>query len=73
MIVGESIQEQTRQCLENVSAILQAAGISVERVVTIVNLIEESEFAGMNEEWGKWFRRARQRGNEQSYRFEFPV
>jgi enamine deaminase RidA (YjgF/YER057c/UK114 family) len=56
-----------------VSAILQAAGISVERVVTIVNLIEESEFAGMNEEWGKWFRRARQRGNEQSYRFEFPV
>jgi 2-iminobutanoate/2-iminopropanoate deaminase len=56
MIVGESIQEQTRQCLENVSAILQAAGIPLERVVSAtVILIEESDFAGMNEEWVKWF------------------
>jgi 2-iminobutanoate/2-iminopropanoate deaminase len=55
-IVGATIQEQTRQCLENVSAILIAAGTSLERVVSAtVILLEESDFAGMNEEWVKWF------------------
>jgi 2-iminobutanoate/2-iminopropanoate deaminase len=55
-IAGESIQEQTRQCLKNISAILQAAGTSLERVVSAtVILLEESDFAGMNEEWVKWF------------------
>ena len=50
------IQEQTRQCLENVSAILKAAGTSLERVVSFtVILLEEADFAGMNEEWVKWF------------------
>jgi 2-iminobutanoate/2-iminopropanoate deaminase len=55
-IVGDTIQEQTRQCLENVSAILRAAGSSLERVVSAtVILLEETDFAGMNEEWIKWF------------------
>jgi 2-iminobutanoate/2-iminopropanoate deaminase len=55
-IVGNTIQEQTRQCLENVSAILKAAGTSLERVVSAtVIVLEETEFAGMNEEWIKWF------------------
>jgi len=55
-IVGETIQEQTRQCLRNVSAILEAAGTSLERVVSAtVILLEETDFAGMNEEWVKWF------------------
>ena len=55
-IVGDTIQEQTRQCLENVSAILEAAGTSLERVVSAtVILLEETDFAGMNEEWVKWF------------------
>jgi 2-iminobutanoate/2-iminopropanoate deaminase len=55
-IAGDTIQEQTRQCLENVSAILQAAGTSLERVVSAtVILFEEADFAGMNEEWIKWF------------------
>jgi len=55
-IVGDTIQEQTRQCLENVSAILKAAGTSLERVVSVtVILLEEADFAGMNEEWIKWF------------------
>jgi 2-iminobutanoate/2-iminopropanoate deaminase len=55
-IVGETIQEQTRQCLKNISAILQAAGSSLNKVasVTIV-LANEDEFAGMNEEYLKWF------------------
>jgi 2-iminobutanoate/2-iminopropanoate deaminase len=55
-IVGDTIQEQTRQCLENVSAILKAAGTTMERVVSAtVILLEETDFAGMNEEWIKWF------------------
>jgi 2-iminobutanoate/2-iminopropanoate deaminase len=55
-IVGDTIQEQTRQCLRNVSAILEAAGSSLERVVSVtVILLEEADFAGMNEEWIKWF------------------
>jgi 2-iminobutanoate/2-iminopropanoate deaminase len=55
-IVGDTIQEQTRQCLENVSAILEAADPSLERIVSAtVILLEEADFAGMNEEWMRWF------------------
>lgn len=55
-IVGESVQEQTRQCLKNISAILEAAGSSLARVVSAtVIVLEESDFAGMNEEWVQWF------------------
>jgi 2-iminobutanoate/2-iminopropanoate deaminase len=39
-----------------VSAILNAAGSSLERVVSAtVIILEETDFAGMNEEWVKWF------------------
>jgi 2-iminobutanoate/2-iminopropanoate deaminase len=56
MIVGETIQEQTGQCLRNISAILEEAGSSLEKIVSAtVILAEESDFAGMNEEWLKWF------------------
>jgi 2-iminobutanoate/2-iminopropanoate deaminase len=55
-IVGDTIQEQTRQCLQNVSAILKAADTSLDRVVSAtVIILEEGDFAGMNEEWIKWF------------------
>ena len=55
-IVGDTIQEQTRQCLKNISAILEASGTSLDRVVSAtVIILEESDFAGMNEEWVKWF------------------
>jgi 2-iminobutanoate/2-iminopropanoate deaminase len=55
-IVGDTIQEQTRQCLKNISAILKAAGTSLDRVVSAtVIVLEEADFAGMNEEWVKWF------------------
>jgi 2-iminobutanoate/2-iminopropanoate deaminase len=55
-VPGESIQEQTRQCLRNVSAILAAAGSSLAKVVSATFILaEESDFAGMNEEWVKWF------------------
>ena len=55
-VVGENIQEQTRQCMKNVQAILEAAGSSMANVVSATFiLLEEADFAGMNEEWGKWF------------------
>ena len=55
-VCGETIQEQTRQCLRNVSAILGAAGTSLAKVVSATFILaEESDFSGMNEEWLKWF------------------
>ena len=53
---GTTIQEQTRQCLTNIAAILEAAGSSLDKIVsaTIV-LAEEDDFPGMNEEWLRWF------------------
>jgi 2-iminobutanoate/2-iminopropanoate deaminase len=55
-IVGDTIQEQTRQCLKNISAILQAAGTSLDKIASAtVILLEEADFAGMNEEWLRWF------------------
>ena len=55
-VAGSTIQEQTQQCLKNISAILGAAGTSLSKVVSAtVILLEESDFAGMNEEWVKWF------------------
>jgi 2-iminobutanoate/2-iminopropanoate deaminase len=55
-IVGDTIQEQTRQCLQNISAILQAADSSLDRIVSAtVIILEETDFAAMNEEWIKWF------------------
>lgn len=55
-IVGTTIQEQTRQCLANVAAILGSAGSSLDNLVSAtVVLADEDDFAGMNEEWLKWF------------------
>jgi 2-iminobutanoate/2-iminopropanoate deaminase len=55
-IVGSTIHEQTAQCLKNIAAILRAAGSSMERIVSAtVILLDESDFAGMNEEWLRWF------------------
>jgi len=55
-VTGSTIQEQTQQCLKNISAILGAAGTSLSKVVSAtVILLEESDFTGMNEEWVKWF------------------
>jgi 2-iminobutanoate/2-iminopropanoate deaminase len=55
-IKGDSIQEQTRQCLTNIAAILEAAGSGLEKIASAtVILLEEEDFAGMNEEWLKWF------------------
>lgn len=55
-LLGTSIQEQTAQALRNISAILEAAGTSMNKAVSAtVILAEEEDFAGMNEEWLRWF------------------
>lgn len=55
-IKGTTIQEQTAQCLANIRAILEEAGSSLDKVVSVtVVLADEDDFAGMNEEWLKWF------------------
>jgi 2-iminobutanoate/2-iminopropanoate deaminase len=55
-LVGATIQEQTRQCLRNIAAILESAGSSLDKIATAtVVLADEQDFQGMNEEWLKWF------------------
>jgi 2-iminobutanoate/2-iminopropanoate deaminase len=55
-VAGTTIQEQTRQCLANVQAILTAAGSGLDKVLSATFILaEEDDFAGMNEEWARWF------------------
>jgi 2-iminobutanoate/2-iminopropanoate deaminase len=55
-IKGATIQEQTRQCLTNIAAILEEAGSSLDKIVSVtIVLADEDDFAGMNEEYLKWF------------------
>ncbi|HWA16614.1 MAG TPA: RidA family protein [Gemmatimonadales bacterium] len=55
-LAGPTIQEQTRQCLANIAAILESAGSSLDKVVSAtVVMANEEDFAGMNEEWLRWF------------------
>ena len=55
-IKGTTIQEQTRQCLINIQAILEEAGSSLDKLVSVtIVLADEEDFAGMNEEWLRWF------------------
>ena len=55
-IKGATVQEQTRQCLVNIAAILDEAGSSMDRIVSVtIVLADEDDFAGMNEEYVKWF------------------
>ena len=55
-VAGPTIQEQTRQALVNCQAILRAAGASLQDVVDVqVLLARPEDFAGLNEEYAKFF------------------
>lgn len=55
-VTGTTIQEQTARCLRNVEAILQAAGSSLAKIVSATFILANPEdFAGLNEEWMRWF------------------
>lgn len=55
-IVEGGIAEQTARVLENLKAVLDAAGSSLDRVLkTTVFLKDMAEFAPMNEVYGRYF------------------
>jgi 2-iminobutanoate/2-iminopropanoate deaminase len=55
-IVEGGIREQTERVMNNLSAVLQAAGSSMDRVVkTTVFLTDLSDFVDMNEVYGRFF------------------
>jgi 2-iminobutanoate/2-iminopropanoate deaminase len=54
--VSGGIAEQTEQVMKNLKAVLEAAASGLDRVVkTTVFLADMSEFAAMNEVYGKFF------------------
>jgi reactive intermediate/imine deaminase len=55
-LAGSSIEDQTRQALVNCESILHEAGATLDDVVEVgVLLTNPSDFAGMNEEYARWF------------------
>jgi len=58
-VISGGIAEQTERVLKNLQAILQAAGTGLEKAVkTTVYLKNMSEFAAMNEVYGKFWKAA---------------
>ncbi|MDO7788455.1 RidA family protein [Desulforamulus aquiferis] len=55
-IVTEDIQAQTKQCLENVKAVLEAAGAGLEHVVkTTVFVKDMNDFEKINQVYAEYF------------------
>ena len=55
-LVGSTIQEQTRQALVNCQNVLRAAGATLENVIDVLVLLTRpTDFAGLNEEYAKFF------------------
>ena len=55
-LAGSSIREQTQQALINCQNILRAAGATLEHVVEVLVLLADpNDFAGLNEEYAKFF------------------
>jgi 2-iminobutanoate/2-iminopropanoate deaminase len=54
-LAGPTVQEQTGQIMRNLSAILEAAGSNLDRLVkTTVFLIDLEDFTGMNEVYARY-------------------
>ena len=55
-VVGDDIRSQAKQVMTNLSAILEAAGSSFERVIkTTCFLADMADFAAFNEVYAKFF------------------
>ena len=53
-LAGSTVEEQTEQIMLNLAAILDTAGIGLEKLVkTTVFLLDLADFAGMNEVYAK--------------------
>ena len=58
-LVGDNIKDQTRQSLENIKNILEAAGSSLERIVkTVVFIKDMNDFGEMNEVYGSYLKQS---------------
>jgi 2-iminobutanoate/2-iminopropanoate deaminase len=54
--VGRDVREQTRNVLERIKLILEAAGTSMENVLTVTtHLTKREDLAAYNEEYAKYF------------------
>ena len=54
--VGRDVREQTRNVLERIKLILEAAGSSMENVLTVTtHLTKREDLAAYNEEYAKYF------------------
>lgn len=52
---GETVAEQTRDCLSRVEHLLEAAGSSPERMLqAVIWLSDMADFAEMNSVWDAW-------------------
>ncbi|MGC8488040.1 MAG: RidA family protein [Clostridia bacterium] len=56
-VVGTTIEDQTRQTLQNLAAILEAAGLSSRHVVKATVHLQDlmRDFEGMNRVYGEFF------------------
>ena len=56
VIVGDEITKQTEQTIENLKAVLEAAGSGIDRVIkTTVFLTDINDFGKMNEVYARYF------------------
>lgn len=57
-VIRGGIKEQTRQTLENIKKVVEAAGSSMENIVqTTIFLKDLKDYAGMNEAYAKYFKK----------------
>lgn len=55
-LISQDIQEQTRQCLENVKEVLAAAGTGLENCIKCTLFIKDmNQFGQINEVYGSYF------------------
>ena len=55
LVIGD-VKKATERSMENVKAILEAAGTSLDRVIkTVVFIKDMNDFAAVNEVYGKYF------------------
>lgn len=54
--VGKGVREQTRYAIERIRAILEAAGTSLDNVLTVTtHLTKREDLPAYNDEYGKFF------------------
>lgn len=55
-LVSEDIQEQTKRCLENIKAIVEAAGLTMNHIVKVgIFTTNMHDFPLINEVYGEYF------------------